>query len=64
MAGLDKHILIDKLIELGWIVDPYDCLRLTPPDSLWKNKPKSLWVYDAKDLQDILGEEIDEEIQY
>jgi len=50
--------LIDKLVELGWKIDIDDPIALIPPDSLWNNKPKSFWIYDAKDLQEILGEEI------
>ena len=70
MGGFDKAWLMIKLEKLGWIevevLDPDDdfyqnIYMMEPPDSLWENKRKSFHVYDAKDLQDILGEPVPEE---
>jgi hypothetical protein len=68
MAGFDRAVLMEKLIALGWKEAPanVDCDSLShaclvPPDSLWQNKPKAFYVYDARDLQDLLGESVPED---
>lgn len=53
MSGFDKSIRCRALKENGW-VEVKDNL-LIPPDSLWKNKPKSFYVYDALELHKLLG---------
>lgn len=35
--------------------------KLVPPSSLWENKPKFFSVYDARDLQEMLGSPVDGE---
>ena len=63
MAGYDRIILEDKLTKMGWTV----CLTadgkdaMIPPTSLFENMPKHFHVYDARDLQNILGESVAEE---
>ena len=54
MGGFDRARLERRLIELGWSLTVDD--KLIPPDSLWKNKKQSFHVYDADDLQNLLGE--------
>lgn len=68
MSGCDKSSLMQDLIDLGWKEVPSsdDCQSrsgfcLVPPDSLWNNKPRAFYVYDARDLQNILGKPINEE---
>ena len=67
MGGFDKYWLMQKLEKLGWVevevIDPKDDFyqnkyMMRPPDALWKNKPESFHVYDAVDLQGILGKPI------
>ena len=54
---------MQKLIALGWQEAPPDveCDSLShacliPPETLWQNKPAAFYVYDARDLQNLLGE--------
>jgi hypothetical protein len=68
MSGVDRLVLMEKLKQLGWIEAPpnIDCGSLShcclvPPESLWLNKPKSFYVYDAIDLQNILGKMVHDE---
>lgn len=64
MSGFDKSKLMRKLIKLGWkrVASSKDCESLgdyclTPPDSLWKNKPLAFYVYDAENLQELLSQD-------
>ena len=64
MSAHDKVTIMEKLIALGWKEAPpeADCgsrahYCLVPPDSLWLNKPKSFYVYDAEELQNLLAPE-------
>ncbi len=68
MSGFDRAILMEKLIVLGWQEAPanIDCDSLShsclvPPEELWRKKPKAFYVYQARDLQNILGEEVQED---
>ena len=61
MSGFDKLNLMRELINKGWrqAIPQNDCESfggycLVPPESLWKNKPSSFYVYDAENLQDLL----------
>ena len=54
MSGIDRARLAQKLIDLGWTEDNND--MLTPPDKLFENKPVKFYVYEAEQLQDLLGE--------
>ena len=58
MSGFDRAIMIRQLKKLGWKEVNGD--NLAPPDELWENKPKMFYVYDARNLQDLLGESINE----
>jgi hypothetical protein len=63
MSGFDKFVLMEKLKKLGWKEaggddDPYGMI---PPDELWKDRPHRFYVYDARDLQNILGQAIPED---
>lgn len=73
MAGFDKVRLMDKLIALGWR-EPNEEERkvlaedggnpgyfLIMPHELYANMSKFFHVYDARDLQNLLGEPIIEE---
>lgn len=62
MSGVDKSVLMRKLVELGWkkVSSNEECESvagycLVPPDSLWKNKPSAFYVYEARDLQELLN---------
>ena len=59
MSGFDKRCLMDKLIKLGWTENESDECQycVTPPDSLWKNKPSAFYIYDAESLQNLLKPE-------
>lgn len=65
MAGFDKWVMTERLKGLGWAEvesdDPALRYHMVPPESLFTNRPKSFYVYDAKDLQDMLGELTDPE---
>jgi len=67
MSGFDRMILGEKLEKLGWTRAPeLDCGSLSgacyiPPESLWQNRPAQFYVYDARDLQNMLGESVGEE---
>jgi len=54
MSGIDKAILCRELKEKGWTEK--DNYQLVPPEKLWKNKPTSFYLYDARLLQEVLGE--------
>lgn len=54
MAGFDKVILAEKLIELGW-KETHDG-QFIPPDNLWDNKPESFNIYDAEEIQNLLDQ--------
>lgn len=57
MSGWDKNMMYTVLKDQGW-AEVYEG-RLSPPNSLWENKPNTFNVYDATDLQDILGGQLD-----
>jgi hypothetical protein len=57
MSGIDKANLMNKLITFGWKEDHAKAYHLVPPEELWIHKPKSFYIYDALELQNILGEE-------
>jgi hypothetical protein len=68
MAALDKYLLCERLKELGWReasedeLEPPDVRnRLVPPDSLWANKQQTFHVYQARDIQELLGVAVDED---
>ena len=42
MSGFDKMIAIERLEKLGWVEVEDDCL--SPPESLWENKPEKFYV--------------------
>ena len=52
MIEFDKSMMYDVLKDHGWVEVSEG--RLSPPPSLWENKPNTFNVYDAIDLQDIL----------
>lgn len=56
MSGIDKALLMEKLKALGWKETDEDGWNLSPPESLWINKPKSFYVYDAELLQELLSD--------
>jgi hypothetical protein len=59
MSGFDKAILIEKLKELGWKECSNMSYDLIPPDKLFDNaKGIPIYVYDARDVQNLLGEEV------
>jgi hypothetical protein len=51
---VSKEEIKDALITMGWD-ETEDVDRLAPPDDLWENKPKDFYIYDAVDVQEILG---------
>lgn len=58
MAGFDKMMLGRKLEKHGWIEDTnntHGIYSYIPPESLFKQRPKSFYVYDAEELQGLLG---------
>jgi len=61
MAGFDKYILGEKLEKLGWRWESLRSNTMIPPENLWNKRPKVFHVYDARDLQDLLGEPVPEE---
>ena len=58
---LSKEEIKDALITMGWD-ETEDEGRLIPPDDLWKNRPKDFLIYDAVDVQEILGKEFFEKL--
>lgn len=60
MAGFDKYVLMEKLKKLGW-KEGGDGYEMEPPPELFEKRPRLFHVYDAKDLQNLLGEEVPEE---
>jgi hypothetical protein len=54
MAGLDRLLRVNALKDNGWIESEDG--RLTPPDRLWRDKPKNFHVYDAIELHGYLGD--------
>lgn len=59
MSGVDRGRIGGELEALGWQEDEEG--NYIPPQSLWDNKPTSFYVYEAADLQELLGKSIDEE---
>lgn len=62
MSGADRYWLEQELIAAGWTDAPadVDCdskahACLVPPQSLWDNRPQAFYVYDARDLQNMLA---------
>jgi hypothetical protein len=57
MAAFDKLRLEEKLVALGWevIEKPDQPWRLKPPQILWDQRPSDFYIYDARDLQELLG---------
>ncbi len=64
MAGFDKWLIMEKLKRLGWTEaepdDPERPYQMIPPASLFANRPKTFHVYEAEDLQNLLGEPVDD----
>jgi hypothetical protein len=58
---LTKTEIKDALITMGWD-ETVDEDKLTPPDDLWKNRPKDFSIYDAVDVQEILGKQFFEKL--
>ena len=58
---LSKEEIKDAFITMGWD-ETADKDRLTPPDDLWKNRPKDFRIYDAVDVQEILGKQFFEKL--
>lgn len=58
MAGADKYHITNDLISKGWVEVENNVFR--PPQSLWDNRPATFSIYDARDLQDELGELTDD----
>ena len=65
MGGFDKYLLGEKLKALGWKelnpdAEPLapDYLHYVPPESLYKDAPTSFWIYDAEQLQHLLGQPV------
>ena len=54
MSGVDRARIERRLLELGWTLTSDD--KLIPPDTLWENKKKSFHVYEADDIENMLGE--------
>ena len=65
MAGFDKYLLGEKLKAAGWEEVSGEQIdtetAFIPPDSLWAGKPPVFSVYEARDLQCLLGKPMDEE---
>jgi hypothetical protein len=73
MAGFDKVRLMDKLIALGWselnqtgrgvvlAEGGNPDYILVAPEDLYINPRRLFHVYEARDLQNLLGESIDED---
>ena len=65
MAAFDKWNMARKLVALGWEeVDAPEGRRgtyLKPPARLFENAPQAFYVYDARDLQNLLGVEVPED---
>jgi hypothetical protein len=64
MAVMDKISLTNKLIKLGWTIESSLNWKMIPPDSLWENKPKSFDIYDAIDIEGLLGDQSLLDIEY
>ena len=66
MAGFDKGIQKNKLTALGWVMATEDATngdvplhyQMVPPDDLWQKRPKTFYVYQAEELQNLLGDEV------
>ena len=56
-----KDVLIDALITRGWEEGESE-QHLIPPESLWRDKPKEFYLYDAVDLEEILNKEFVEKL--
>ena len=61
MSGVDRAVLGRKLEKLGWTENEYGLY--SPPDSLFKEMPKSFTEYNAESLQDLLGEFVSYELK-
>ena len=55
MSGRDKYYLAEDLKKLGWEEVEYPN-KYKPPQSLWDSRPEFFNIYNARDLQDELGE--------
>jgi hypothetical protein len=64
MAATDKIRLTNRLQELGWTIALGPHWRMIPPDSLWENKPESFDIYDARDIEGLLGDQSMFDIEY
>jgi len=62
MAGYDRMVLEEKLIEKGWRVVEVDGKdMMIPPASLFERAMKHYHVYQAQELQNLLGDPAAEE---
>ena len=60
MAGADKMRLLRLLEEKGW-VNVGDGWDMKPPENFFEDIPEMFSLIDAKILQEILGEQIEED---
>ena len=60
MSGFDKYWLEQILITLGWR-DAGDNMVIPPDALLDDNKGVRFYIYDARDLQNLLGDPVPEE---
>ena len=59
MSGIDRANAVKELISVGWVEiegrEGRGSDYLVPPDSLWRDRPKSFYVYDGAALQELLS---------
>jgi len=57
MSGFDKYLVIEELKKLGWEEIQDEKYMMKPPDELLeKAKGKKFYIYNARDVQELLGD--------
>lgn len=59
MSGADKFHMTETLKKMGW-VEVSDNLLAPPPELFEKAKALTFHVYDARDLQYLLAESVED----